>query len=132
MEKKEWKKYSKLDKLGFVTYFILAIGFLVGLAYWGFFYNGTYILKKMLTDNFQVIGLIYFTLILLGIFVLAELYHRIIYAIYYPEDKEDKLIRLKKKEYENKYPYKMAILKLKKLKLELRLDKINNKIKHND
>ena len=70
--REQWKEYSKLDKMGIITYFILLMGFLVGLTYWGYFSEEIIILKNTLNPDKEFgKGFFYFVLILLGLFKLS-------------------------------------------------------------
>lgn len=129
-----WDSRSKLDKLGVVTYSVLLIGFLVGLIYLIYFSGEFDRLREMLslydTSNpFIIANFIYFVLILLGVFMFSGVYQKVVERIFYPETKEETLIKQNKKEYEKKYPAKIAELKLIELKAKLILDYVTNKIK---
>ena len=114
--------WSRLNKLGCATYFLLLAGFLFGLFYWAIATEEASILIEF--------NIFYFTLTMLGILYLSDIYFNIVEFIFYPETSSEKLIRNKRRKYRKMYPIEIARLKIKQLKMKLKIKDMNNELKN--
>ncbi|GBE19316.1 hypothetical protein BMS3Abin17_00039 [archaeon BMS3Abin17] len=129
-EEKSKQTWSRVEKTGFVFYILLLASFLIGLFYWGYLSNEIERLGNLLLiSDGSIIGFFYLIFIFLGILMFSDVYFNIVEYLFCPETKKEKLIKQKKKEYNNKYPLKIAIKKLSKFKLELKIEKLNKELK---
>lgn len=124
----DWnEEFSKLDKLGVITYFTLLISYILLLIYYAYF-NEQMIEILRLTypnGNFTILNFIAFISISAGMVFLSMTYCRIVEIIFYPENKEEKNIKKKFKKFKRKYPLTLAIMKKRELELNLKLKELN-------
>ncbi len=126
-----WNKYSKLDKFGFITYHILLITYILMLIYYGYIDTKIIEMFRLTYDgiNTTIFHFIALLSMAFGFYSLSIGYGYIVEKIFYPETKDEIIIKNKRKEFKRKYPIKLAIKKLKELKLELKLGDIKEDIK---
>jgi len=130
--KDKWNDLSNLDKFRYITYFILLIIYLIILVYYAYF---TPIIKNMFKIMIKdrsipfIWGVIGAIATALGLIRMSYMYYYIVETIFYPETDLDKFIKTKKREVFNKYPIKIAKLKLDEEKLKYKLNTINEEIK---
>jgi len=129
--KDTWREYSKLDKLGFITYLILPIGYIILLIYYGVIdekiiemFRLTYEGKE--TTFFNMLALISMAI---GLMTISNIFFNIVETIFYPETKNERIIKDKKRELKRKNPLKLALMKLNKIKSELKIKELDEKIK---
>jgi len=126
-----WEEWSKLDKLGFVTYFILLGGFIIGLVYLTYLNEIIVNMLRLTYENTEKLNFWNFFAglsMIIGFYVIAIKYQEIVDLIFYPETKEEKLTKKKIREFKKKYPINIAILKRKELLAEQRLEYLKEKI----
>lgn len=128
--KKQWENYSKSDKLSWIIYSILICTFLLGFLYITF---GS-IMEDMLRltyKNIEVLTIWNIVALIsmgFGFIFLSTNFIEVINKIFYPETEDEKLISKLLKEFNKKYPSKIARLRKEELKKELELSKIKLKL----
>ena len=127
----EWEKYTKLDKLGFITCIILLVSYVLMLIYYSYIDPKLNEMFSLTYIGVDVTLLNHIALICMaaGLFSISFWYGIIVEKIFFPETKDEILIKNKKKEFYNQYPFELAQQKLKELKLELKLKQIKANIK---
>lgn len=115
----EWREYSGIQKVGLIIHYLLLILFIIWLFYFGIFSKDITLIKELLKQT-GTFYLFYFTSLILGLYVIAMIYYKIVY-IFHPKTNEEKNFLKKLKGVHGE---ERKILKLEKEIYDLKNEKI--------
>lgn len=113
MEREKFKRLSRMDVIGIFIYYILLIGFIVGIIYWGYFSGEVSRLGALLLINGK--GFFYFFMIFIGLMTFSSIWYKIA-VFFYPLTKTEIKNKKKKRKQFREARIKYYEKKIKKLK----------------